>query len=474
LRALGALSLAALLLSCGGGDGSSKGPLPPPGGTAPALTITAPADLSTISTANLVISASVNPAAGFSVATIEFQIDGVTIGTPSSATDSDPVPTANYASGQHVIRARATDNAGVVSGWTTATVQFSGTRTQPAGFTRSETFVTGLSAATALAQAPDGRLFIAEQGGDLRVVKAGVLQGAPFVSLAVNSTGERGLIGVALHPDFANNGYVYVYYTATTPTIHNRISRFVAQGDVAAPNSEFVLAELPTLGATNHNGGAIHFGLGGKLYAGVGENAEPANSQDLNTPLGKMLRFNDDGTIPPDNPFCTAAGNVACAVWALGLRNPFTFAVQPGTGRIHINDVGQDTWEEINLGAAGANYGWPNSEGPTSTAGQTGPLFTYKHSAGSPPGSEPGGFFVGFAITGGAFYPANGPFGAPYQGGYFFADLTSRFVGFLDLVNGNAAYAFGSVSGNPVDMIAAADGALLVLTRSNVVRFSKP
>jgi len=473
-RALGALSLVALLLSCGGGDGSSKGPLPPPGGTAPALTITAPADLSTISTTNLVISASVTPAAGASVATVEFQIDGVTVGTPSSATDSDPVPTANYASGQRVIRARATDNAGVVSGWTTATVQFSGTRTQPAGFTRSESFVTGLSEATAIAQAPDGRLFIAEQGGDLRVVKAGVLLAAPFVSLAVDSTGERGLLGVALHPDFGNNGYVYVYYTATTPTIHNRISRFVAQGDVAAPNTEFVLAELPTLSATNHNGGAIHFGSDGKLYVGVGENANSANSQSTTSVLGKMLRLNDDGTLPPDNPFFNTRSGQARAVWADGLRNPFTFAVQPGSGRIHINDVGAGTWEEINLGAAGANYGWPNSEGPTSTAGQTGPLFTYKHSAGSPPGSEPGGFFVGAAITGGTFYPAGGPFGAPYQGGYFFADLSSRFVGFLDLANGNAAYAFGSVSDNPVDMIAAADGALLVLTRGNVVRFSKP
>ena len=473
-QALGALVIVGTLVSCGGGSGDSRGPLPPPGGGGAAVVITAPADLSTVSTANLVVSATATAAAGTSVATIEFQIDGVTIGTPSAATDSAPVTVADHASGQHVIRARAIDNSGVPSGWTTVTVQFPGIRTQPAGFTRNEAFVTGLSSATALAQAPDGRLFIAEQGGALRVVESGVLLGTPFVSLPVDASNERGLLGVALHPDFANNGFVYVYYTATQPTIHNRISRFTAAGDVAAPNSEFVVAELPTLAAGNHNGGALHFGVDGKLYVGVGENAVGANAQDLNTPLGKMLRFNDDGTIPADNPFCTTAGNNACAVWAYGLRNPFTFAVQPVTGRLHINDVGQDTWEEINLGARGANYGWPNSEGPTSAAGETGPLFAYKHAAGNPPGSEPGGFFTGRAVTGGAFYPSTGPFGLPYLGGYFFADLTSRFVGFIDLANNNAAYAFGSVTGSPVDMMVAADGGLLVLTRSNIVRFSKP
>ncbi len=471
-RVLGAATIVTMLVSCGGSS-DSRGPLPAPGGGASAVVITAPANLSTISTADLVVSATASPAAGTSVATIEFQIDGVPIGTPSAATDSAPVTVADYASGQHVIRARAFDNSGVASGWTTVTVQFPGTRTQPAGFTRDEAFVTGLSNATAIAQAPDGRLFIAEQGGTLRVVKNGVLLGTPFVSLTVDANNERGLLGVALHPDFANNGFVYVYYTATQPTIHNRISRFTASGDVAAPNSELILADLPTLGAGNHNGGALHFGTDGKLYVGVGENNVGTNAQDLNTPLGKMLRFNDDGTIPADNPFCTTTGNNACAVWAYGLRNPFTFAIQPVTGRLHINDVGQNTWEEINLGARGANYGWPNSEGPTSAAGETGPLFTYKQTAGNPPGSEPGGFFTGRAITGGAFYPSTGPFGAPYFGGYFFADLTSRFVGFLDLANDNAAYAFGSVVSNPVNMIVANDGALLVLTQSNLVRFSK-
>src|SRR5207344_2860479 len=184
----------------------------------------------------------------------------------------------------------------------------------------------------------------------------------------------------------------------------------------------------------------------GKLYAAVGENGTGANAQNLALVLGKMLRFNDDGTIPTDNPFYGSQTGLARAVWAYGMRNPFTFAFQPGTGRMHINDVGQSTWEEIDVGVAGANYGWPTSEGPDNIGtGITGPLFAYRHGAAAPSG--PGGFFTGIAIVGGAFYPDSGMFPAPWRSGYFFSDLGSGFVGFIDLLNDNTAYAFGSVPG---------------------------
>ena len=173
---------------------------------------------------------------------------------------------------------------------------------------------------------------------------------------------------MALHPDFASNRFVYLYYTTTQNGTHNRISRFTADAanpNVAEAGSEVPIVDLPALsGATNHNGGAMNFGLDGKLYVAVGDNANSAKAQDLNDPFGKMLRFNDDGSIPADNPYCNTPATLRCAVWARGLRNPFTFAVQPGTGRMHINDVGQNTWEEINLGVPGANYGWPATEGP--------------------------------------------------------------------------------------------------------------
>ena len=149
--------------------------------------------------------------------------------------------------------------------------------------------------------------------------------------------------------------------------------------------------------------------------------------------------------------------------------------MQPGTGRIHINDVGQNTWEEINVGAAGANYGWPGSEGPSNVGGAiTGPLFAYRHDDANPLGSGPGGFFKGFAIAGGAFYPAGGPFPAGYRDQYYFADFVSQFVGRLDTGNGNAAYSFARLSGAPVDLLVGLDGALYVLTRGGVTRISAP
>jgi glucose/arabinose dehydrogenase len=172
--------------------------------------------------------------------------------------------------------------------------------TLPAGFT--ETLVaSGISAPTAMAIAPDGRIFICQQSGALRVVKNGALLPTPFVTLTVNSTGERGLLGVAFDPDFANNQFVYVYYTNPSP-LRNRISRFTANGDVAVAGSEVLLVELDPLSASNHNGGAINFGPDGKLYAAVGDNAVSSNSQSVNTRHGKMLRYNSDGTIPDDNP----------------------------------------------------------------------------------------------------------------------------------------------------------------------------
>jgi glucose/arabinose dehydrogenase len=278
---------------------------------------------------------------------------------------------------------------------------------------------------------------------------------------------------VTLHPNFANNGFVYVYYTTAENGTHNRVSRFTASGDTA--DSELKMIELPGLSsATNHNGGAMHFGADAKLYVAVGDNANSANAPLLSRVFGKMLRFNDDGTIPGDNPFFATQTDQARAIWAYGLRNPFTFAVQPGTGRIHINDVGQNTWEEIDLGVPGANYGWPASEGPENVgAGVTGPLFTYKHSAASPAGSGAGGFFTGFAIAGGTFYPDTAPFPAAYRNSYYFADYVSQFVGRYDWAN-NATYAFATVGGSPVDLLTGADGALYLLTRSGITRFSAP
>lgn len=328
--------------------------------------------------------------------------------------------------------------------------------TVPSGF--GETLVTGgLTAPTAMAFAPDGRIFVAEQGGALRVVKNGTLLATSFVSLSVNSSGERGLLGVAFDPDFANNNYVYVYYTTATSPVHNRVSRFTASGDVGG--SEVPILDLEPLVATNHNGGAIHFGpLDDKLYVAVGENAVASNSQTLDNRLGKMLRINSDGTIPP-NPFDATATGDNRAIWALGLRNPFTFTFQPGTGRMFINDVGQNNWEEINDGIAGSNYGWPSCEGACQTpnAALRDPLFQYAHT-GVPEST-------GCAIVGSAFYnPTMTQFPADYVGDYFFGDLCGSWVRRFD-PGLNQTYDFALGTDRLVDLAVSNDGALYYLAR---------
>jgi glucose/arabinose dehydrogenase len=328
--------------------------------------------------------------------------------------------------------------------------------TLPPGF--SETVVAGgLSNPTAFDFAPDGRIFVCAQGGQLRVIKNGSLLPAPFVNLTVDSVGERGLLGIAIDPNFTTNNFLYVYYTVPGSPPHNRVSRFTANGDVALAGSEFVLADLDNLSsATNHNGGGIHFGPDGKLYVAVGENANTANAQTLNNRLGKILRINSDGSIPSDNPFFNVASGANRSIWALGLRNPFTFAFQPGTGRLFINDVGAGTWEEINDGFAGSNYGWAACEGactPTNPNFRD-PLFQYGHGSSST---------TGCAIVGGGFYnPNTVQFPVSYVGKYFFADLCSGWIRVFDPVNKTAAdFATGIFS--PVDLRVTNDGSLYYL-----------
>ena len=325
--------------------------------------------------------------------------------------------------------------------------------TLPSGFT-NETFVSGLAHPTAMAFAPDGRLFVTQQNGLLRVIKDGALLATPFASLSVLTGGERGLLGVALDPSFSSNGFVYVYYTTTSPAVHNRISRLTATGDVAAAGSELVLMELENLGANNHNGGALHFGPDGKLYIAVGENSNPPNSQTLANRLGKLLRINPDGSIPSDNPFFMTATGASRSIWSLGLRNPFTFSFQPGSGRLFINDVGQSTWEEINDGIAGANYGWPTTEGATADPRFRGPVFAYSHGSGDSNGC---------AITGGAFYDPTTPrFPAGYVGKYFFADYCNDWIRVLDPATGTAQ-PFATSVGTAIDLQVGEDGALYYL-----------
>jgi glucose/arabinose dehydrogenase len=325
----------------------------------------------------------------------------------------------------------------------------------PSGFI-DEVFVSGLTGMTQMQFAPDGRLFVSEQRGTLRVVKNGALLTTPFVTVTVDQNGERGLMGIAFDPAFATNQFVYVYYTATSGGTHNRVSRFTASGDVAVAGSEVVIMDLdPLSSATNHNGGGLHFGTDGKLYVTVGENANGANAQTLGNRLGKMLRINKDGTIPTDNPFFGTATGANRSIWVLGLRNPFTFAVQPGTGKMYINDVGGGAFEEVDEVVKGANYGWPHSEGNQGLqAGDTAPLYAYPHGGAC-------------AITGGAFYnPSNVQFPSAWVGHYFFGDLCGGWIRRLDPAT-RTATDFATGLSSPTDVKIGADGALYYLNKGN-------
>ncbi len=334
----------------------------------------------------------------------------------------------------------------------------------PAGFKQS-IVVRNLVNPTRMAIAPDGRIFITEQAGRIRIVEQGVLLSQPFLNITtrVNSQGERGLLGIAFDPDFLINQWVYVYYTSKTPVIHNRVSRFKANGDTALAGSEDVLLDIqPSGAATFHNGGAIGFGADGKLYIAVGDGGTNTNAQSLANLKGKILRINKDGSIPIDNPFYQTATGVNRAIWARGFRNPYSFAVQPETGRMHINDVGQDAWEEVNQGVKGANYGWPFVEGKGSNPQFRNPILVYPHS--------PSAFCT--AIVGSAFYnPINDRFPADYVGDYFYGDFCAGWIRRYDVTT-KVVSTFATGMGQIVDIQVGLGGIMYVLRKDGGILHS--
>lgn len=324
----------------------------------------------------------------------------------------------------------------------------------PAGF--ADALVAEVPAPTALAFASATRMLVASQAGQLRVVQNGQLLGPPALDLAaagkVCTNSERGLLGVVVDPDFASNHFIYLYYTykkfgvcptgdPTNPQVPvNRVARYTLS-DANVASGETVLVDNMLSPNGNHNGGDLHFGQDGYLYISVGDGGSDyagdsggagANdaARDEFMLLGKILRITRDGGIPPGNPFVgagstrcnaagrTSAGNRCQETFAWGLRNPFRFAFKPGTSQFLINDVGQNAWEEIDQGQAGADYGWSCREGkhPNQTGAKCAPtppnmidpIYEYDHSECA-------------SITGGAFVP-DGVWPAEYQGAYLFAD----------------------------------------------------
>lgn len=362
------------------------------------------------------------------VSGVQFLLDGADLGvedTNAPYTISwDTIPTSN---GSHTLTARARDAAVNITVSSPVNVTVFN-----AGFFQNEIVVTGTNFATNLEFLPDGRMLLAELGGVIRVVQPGATQPDPTPFLLLSnigtSLGEQGLMDVVLDPNFATNGYYYVFYTLGSPN-RDRVSRFTASGNATVSGSEFVVWQDIVDADVQHHGGALNFGNDGKLYVTVGEHFVPSDSQLLTTYHGKILRINSDGTIPTDNPFDDGAGPNLEAIWAYGLRNPFRAYYDIPTGRFYIADVGGNdpavAKEEVNIGVAGANYGWPNCEGACGNPAYTDALFWYPHN--NRDASITGGF-----IYHGTQYPSE------YQGNYFYADYAQNWIRRLVLdVNGN-------------------------------------
>jgi glucose/arabinose dehydrogenase/PKD repeat protein len=315
---------------------------------------------------------------------------------------------------------------------------------------------------TALSFLPDGRLLILSGQGMLFVWNespAPSLQRLIDHRAKVCNNSERGFVGLAVDPNFAANGFIYIFYTrktsSTCPVSQsdlstlpiNRLSRFTVAGDMIDPASELVLLDGIVNHGGNHNGGAVRFGPDGYLYVSLGDDSRPLLSDDDDNLRGKILRLNPatgegaPGNMHSANPQAIRCGNPAnprigqgrpCSeIFAEGMRNPFRITFKPGTDQFYIHDVGQQTWEEISLGQAGADYGWNTYEGPcpksgqeqcgpkypASTPGKTPPFFWYGHRD-----IDPRPMFRGCAaITGGAFVPA-GIWPVSFEGTYLFAD----------------------------------------------------
>jgi glucose/arabinose dehydrogenase len=330
--------------------------------------------------------------------------------------------------------------------------------TLPSGFSQSQV-VSGLTKPTDMEFAPDGRLFATEEAGRVRIAKPdGTLVTFLNISTKVDSTGERGLQALTFDPSFSTNRYVYLHYTkkatSTTP-VHNRIVRVTARGDKVVADSERLIFRLNNQTSEHHMGGAIDFGKDGKLYVSTGDNQSPTNvSQQLTNFFGKILRINKNGTIPTNNHFYARTSSNNRAIWALGLRNPFKFAVQPSTGTIFINDVGEKAWEEINRGAARANYGWPVHEGVANDPQYVDPIFAHAY-----------GQDGACSITGGAFYnPTTLQFPPKYKGNYFFADFCGGWIKKFEPLSGEAS-AFARGIEKPLDLEVSKAGELYYLSR---------
>lgn len=269
---------------------------------------------------------------------------------------------------------------------------------------RVEVVASGLEIPWAMAFAPDGRLFFTERTGRLRVIdKGGLLPDPVAVLPVVAATGnESGLMGLALDPDFAQDGYLYVAYSFKNAKdqLKNRVSRLTVQGNQAG-DEKVLLDEIP--GEQIHDGGRVKIGPDGRLYISMGDSSDPSHAQDMKSLAGKVLRINTDGSIPDDNPF------PGSPVFTFGHRNPQGLAFQPGTGQLFETEHGTAANDEVDILQAGGNYGWPLVQGSAKDSRFVDPILSFTPT---------------IAPSGATFY--DGDQLPAWRGNFFFATLIGQ------------------------------------------------
>ncbi|MCU0501286.1 MAG: PQQ-dependent sugar dehydrogenase [Anaerolineae bacterium] len=366
---LSLLGLAVLILAACGTASTPQpvGPATPPAPSAPPASPTLAAVAANTPAAQATATAVISPTA-----------TGVLTATSRTA------PTAAQTATTAVTRTAATTAVVTATKTITATRGITATAVatatksvvppNPAAVPNVEIFATGLDTPWAIAFAPDGRIFITERAGRIRVIKDGKLLAEPWMTLDVNETGEAGLLGLALDPEFAKNRYVYVAYTDRSPEggLRNRLVRLREDPATGKGVMDKVLIDnVPA--NTYHDGGRVKFGPDGKLYWTMGDAGNMPSAQDLKTFSGKILRLNPDGNIPADNPI---AGS---PIYSYGHRNPQGLAWQPETKRLYATEHGPSgekgcCQDEVNLIESGKNYGWPTITGDQKRAGMVSPV----------------------------------------------------------------------------------------------------
>ncbi len=396
--------MTASLGTAGGGD------LTPP--TVSVSSPTAGANVSDI------VTVTAAPADDVGVAGVQFLVDNVVTGVEDAQVPYQlQWDTRGYANGAHSLTARARDASGNVGVSSAVTVNVANTSSF-----QNEILSTAVELPSTMKFLPDGHLLVAELHGTIKVFHPPYTapDAAPFQVLDVPTNGvAQGILELELDPNFATNHFYYVFYTPRSPN-RDRLSRFTYDPatHLPVPNSEVVLWSDVETSSQEHHGGAIMVPGDGKIYFTTGDHDFAPNAQNLSSTEGKLHRINMNGSVPTDNPFYDGTGPNVDTIWAYGLRNPNRAYYDAPTGRMLIADVGWNSYEELNVGVRGANYGWATSEGACS-APCTPPIYTYDHfqNPGRPDAAITGGF-----VYHGTSFPAS------YQNSYFFGDYAQHWI----------------------------------------------